>query len=107
MIACSGTSRRWRRGQRVDPQEKRIGYLIVVLGFLFLGWFGARLIGLGLQGIRKQTLETGFRSQLRGRPAMIVGGIILVAGLLVIAPFVWGITHLLGDVITRYLASAD
>ena len=48
--------------------------------------------------------EVGFGSQLRGRSAVIVGTILL-AGLLAIAPFVWGIEHLLGDIISRYFSS--
>ncbi|HMF37850.1 MAG TPA: hypothetical protein VKF17_14480 [Isosphaeraceae bacterium] len=42
-----------------------MGYLILVLGFLFLGWFGARLISMGLAGINGQALKIGFGSRLR------------------------------------------
>jgi hypothetical protein len=44
-------------------------------------WFGAKLISMGLAGINGQALEVGFGSQLRGRSAVIVGTILLLAGL--------------------------
>jgi hypothetical protein len=81
--------------------------ILPILIFLFLGWFGAKLINMGLAGIYGQALQVGFGSQLRGRTAVIVGTILLLAGLLVLAPFVWGIAHLLGDVISRYLISPE
>jgi hypothetical protein len=43
---------------------------------------------MGLAGILQKALEVGFGSQLRGRTAVIVGTVLLLAGLLVIAPFV-------------------
>jgi len=78
-----------------------------IMAFLFLGWFGARLISMGLAGIYGQALEVGFGYQLRGRTAAIVGTILLLAGLLAIAPFVWGIAHLLCDVISRYFSPPE
>jgi hypothetical protein len=78
-----------------------------ILAFPFLGWFGAKLISMGLAGIHGQAMEVGFGRQLRGRTAVIVGTILLLAGLLVLAPFVWGVAHLLGDVISRYLISPE
>jgi hypothetical protein len=83
-----------------------MGYLIVVLGFLFLGWFGAKLIGTGLAGVRDRTLDVGFNYRLQGRPATSVGALLLLAGVLVIAPFVFGVAHLLIDVIGRYFSAA-
>jgi len=82
-----------------------MGYLIVIFGFLFLGWFGARLMRMGTLCIKRRTMEVGLGYQLRGRAAVSVGTIVLLAGVLVIAPFVWGIGHLLYDVISGYLAS--
>jgi uncharacterized protein (DUF697 family) len=79
--------------------------ILPILAFLLLGWFGAKLINMGLAGITEQVLEVGFGSQFRGRTAVIVGTVLLLAGLLVIAPFVWGIAHLLGDVISRHFSS--
>jgi uncharacterized protein (DUF697 family) len=79
--------------------------ILLILAFLFLGWFGAKLINMGLAGITEQVLEVSFGSQFRGRTAVIVGTVLLLAGLLVIAPFVWGIARLLGDVISRRFSS--
>jgi len=81
-----------------------LGLFIYVLGFLFLGWFGARLVALGLAVIKGRTMEVGLGYHLRGRTATSVGTIVLFAGVLVITPFVWGIGRLLNDVIRCYMA---
>jgi hypothetical protein len=76
-----------------------MGYLIIVLGFLFLGWFGAKLIAMGQAGVKSRSLEVGFNDRLQGRVATSAGVVLIVAGLIVIAPFVWGIAVMLINVI--------
>jgi hypothetical protein len=78
-----------------------MGHLIVILLFLFLGWFGAKLISMGLAGIKNQALDAGFKYRLQRHPARIVGAFLLLAGLLVIAPFVGGVARLLLEVVGR------
>jgi hypothetical protein len=83
------------------PREHEVGFPIYLLVFLIAGWFGARLIGLGIAVIKRRTMEVGFGYHLRGRSAVSVGTVVLLAGLLAITPFVWGIGRLLIDVIDR------
>jgi hypothetical protein len=83
-----------------------MGYLILVFGFLFLGWFGGRLIGLGLLCIKQRSLEIGFGYQLRGRGSTAVGYLLVVAGVLVIIPFAWGIWSILRSAVSRCFAVA-
>jgi hypothetical protein len=78
-----------------------MGYLILIFAFLFLGWFGARLIGMGLLGMKRRSLEIGFGYQLRGRGSRVVGSILVVAGVVVITPFAWGIWNLLRSMLSR------
>jgi hypothetical protein len=82
-----------------------MGYLIVVSGFLFLGWFGAKLISMGLAGMRSRALDVGFHYRLRGRPATGVAALLLLVGALVIAPFVFGVAYLLIGLIGRYFSA--
>jgi hypothetical protein len=59
------------------------------LPFLVCIWFAARLIGVGVSWMKRQTVEVGLGRQLRGRAAVIAGVITMLAGVLVVAPFVW------------------
>jgi hypothetical protein len=76
-----------------------VGYFILVFLFLFAGWFGSRLISTGLAGLRERSLEVGFGYRLRGRPAVGVSAVLLLAGVVVIAPFAWGIARWLISII--------
>ncbi len=79
--------------------------------WLFLGWIGAKPVNLGQVGIKRRTLEIGFQCHVRGWIAVLVGTILLLAGLLLIAPFGWGVAYILSDVtgykFLRLLGEAD
>jgi hypothetical protein len=62
-------------------------------------------MSLGMSVIKKRTMEVGFGYHLREKTAVCVGTFALIAGVLVIAPFLWGIGRLLKDLVGRYLAS--
>ncbi len=77
-----------------------MGVFLLVFGFLFLGWFGARLIGMGQFGLKTHTVDVGFKNhRLEGRAARIVSVLLILVGIVVIAPFVYGISLLLIDVV--------
>jgi hypothetical protein len=63
------------------------------LAFLVCIWFAARLIGVGVSWMKRQTVDVGFGRQLRGRGAVIAGVITMLVGVLAIAPFVWQISR--------------
>jgi hypothetical protein len=70
--------------------------MLPFLAFCFLGWFGAKLISMGLEGIRLRTLAVGFGWRIQGRPALIVATVLLVLGLITIAPFLWFMARFVG-----------
>ncbi len=82
-----------------------MGFPLFLLAFLVAGWFGARLIGVGVVCIKRRTMEVGFGRHLRGRAAVSVGAILILAGLLAIAPFAWGMGHLIIDVVGGWFSS--
>ena len=76
-----------------------MGFAIPLFGFLFLGWFGAKLIAMGRGAMKTRTMDIGMGYRLRGPSARNVGAVLVVAGIAVIAPFVWGVALLAIDVL--------
>jgi len=76
-----------------------MGFVIPLFGFVFLGWFGAKLTAMGRGAMKTRTTDIGLGYRLRGRSAWNAGVVLVVAGIAVIAPFVWGMALLAIDVL--------
>jgi hypothetical protein len=83
-----------------------MGYLIIVFGFLLLGWFGAKLIAIGREAMKTRTMEIGLGYRFEGRSASRVGVVLIVAGIVVIVPFVCGMTLLAINVVKGYFSGS-
>jgi hypothetical protein len=68
--------------------------LVIVFGLLFLGWFGTKLTGIGQGAIKTRTLHIGLGYRLQGWPALSVGAVLILAGVVVFTPFVWAMSLL-------------